>query len=320
MKVYKDFPLSTILWYKIGGIAKFLLDVKSKEDLQKALDFVKKNNFKKVFVIGSGSNLLFSDKYFDGAIIHISAEGKSVRVFDDFFLEAFAGETLDSVVQFSFKNNLAGLEWAGGLPGTVGAAVRGNVGAFGYEIKDVLEEAEAVDIRNGNGEIKKFKRKDIEFSYRDSLFKKNSNLIVVSSVFRLKKVTVGKIEEACQVYLSNIKYRKDNHPQEYPNCGSVFKNITEKEKVKKILEVYPDIEEKVKKSWHGKVSAGYLIKRLGMASFTIGNAQISQKHANFILNLGNAKFSDIISIITTIKSKFLETFGFVPEEEVEIVN
>ncbi|HRN96795.1 MAG TPA: hypothetical protein PLD54_05090, partial [Candidatus Levybacteria bacterium] len=114
--------------------------------------------------------------------------------------------------------------------------------------------------------------------------------------------------------------RKERHPLEYPNCGSVFKNIRKKEDIEKVLAVYPDIKEKIEKDWYGKVSMGYLIQRLGLQGYRVGNAQISEKHALFIVNLGGATSQDVRSIINTVTEKCEETFGFTPEVEVEVVN
>ena len=124
---------------------------------------------------------------------------------------------------------------------------------------------------------------------------------------------------ARQTYLHNMEYRRVRHPLEYPNCGSVFKNIADPVHITKIIEVFPDLEEKIKRDWHGKVAMGYLIKRLDFSEFKIGNAMISPKHCNFIVNLGDAKATDVLSIIKTIQEKFIKTFDFIPEVEVEIV-
>lgn len=319
MNIKKDFPISSILWYKIGGITKFLLEVSNKKDILQALDFVKKNNISKVFVLGDGSNLLFPDEYYDGAVLRIVDGSSSINVKDN-AVDAFAGISLDAVIQTALKHNLTGLEWAGGLPGTVGAAVRGNVGAFGGEVKDVIEETEALIIQNSEFRIQNLKKEELEFGYRSSMIKKNKEIIVISARFRLTPVSFDETQQAWQVYQRNIDYRNKNHPLNFPNSGSIFKNIVEKEKVEKVLLVYPDLKEKVEKDWYGKVSMGYLIKRLGFSGVKIGGAQVSEKHANFIVNLGNAKFTDVLTLIKQIQQKVEESFGFTPEIEIEIVD
>lgn len=318
MKVYSDFTLADILWYKIGGKAQFLIEVESKEDIKKAYEFIKKEKIKKVFFLGLGSNLIFTDDYFDGAIIRFLPNNNSIKLVKPHVIYADAGTILDDVIQFGFQNNLVGLEWAGGLPGNVGAAVRGNVGAFGGEIKDVIKDVVIFEATNGKPRFKNLKRYELKFSYRNSLVKKN-RLGVLEATFRLKQADPATLQRARQTYLNNIEYRKIRHPLEFPNCGSVFKNIAAPSHIEKILNVFPDLEEKIKRDWYGKVSMGYLIKRLDLSGYRVGNAMISPKHCNFIVNLGGAKATDVLTIIKVIQKKFLETFDFVPEIEVEIV-
>src|SRR5256885_15820716 len=121
MQIQYDFPLSKIVWYKVGGIAKCLLECTSKEDIYEAVEFVNKNAFKNIFVLGLGSNLIFAAEYFDGAIIQIASDEsmRDIRMISDTTIEVFAGKPLDSLINFAFDRNLTGLEWAGGLPGTV---------------------------------------------------------------------------------------------------------------------------------------------------------------------------------------------------------
>lgn len=317
MTIYKDYSLSGILWYKIGGVARYLLQVKSKEEIVEALNFIRDNKVNRVLVVGLGSNLIFTDEYFDGAVIQlISPNYKSFKV-DKNIIESFGGEILDDLINFSLDKNLIGLEWAGGLPGTVGAAVRGNVGAFGGEIKDNLLEVEVINIRSG--EIKTLSKEELKFSYRDSFIKESKEFIVLSAKFGLSKGNRKKVDAAKDMYYANTNYRRERHPLEYPNTGSVFKNIKEKDNVEKILSIWPDIKEKVTKDWHGKVSMGYTIERLGLSGYKVGRAQVSTKHPNFIVNLGGAKASEVIEIIDEIKSKVGTTFGFTPEVEAEIV-
>lgn len=320
MNIYKDFDLSRILWYRIGGKARFLLEVSDKEDLLKALDFIEKNNIEKHFVIGLGSNLLFSDEPYDGAVIRFVSAGEStIDEISSGLIYSSACEILDSVIDFALRNNLTGLEWAGGLPGLVGAAVRGNVGAFGGEVKDVLEEAEVLKMENGKWKLGKLNNLQMEFSYRNSLVKKNKDTYVISAFFRLKNAGISKTETARQTYIDHIEHRRRNNPLEYPNCGSVFKNIIKKEEVEVVLDVLPELKENVDKKWHGKVSMGALIGKLGLSGFQVGKAQVSPKHNNFIVNLGGASFMDVLTIIRKIQNDFMDTFGFMPEVEVEIV-
>lgn len=320
MTVVHDAKLSEILWYRIGGTAKYLLECASKQDVLDAFDFIKKERIEKYFVVGLGSNLLFTDGYYDGAVIQIASNNTSeIKLIDKTTVEAFAGVILDDVIQFAFENNLLGLEWAGGLPGTVGAAIRGNVGAFGGEIKDSFNGADVLVLNGKKKEVKSLNRRDIKFDYRSSTIKKNHNMILLSVRFKLERVDDAKLGQGRQTYFANMEYRNQKHPLDYPSTGSAFKNISEPDNVKKILEVFPDMEGDIRIKWHGKVSMGYLVKKLDLSGFQIRNAQISNKHSNFIVNLGGASFLDVLSIIKKIQDEFQDTFGFTPEPEVEIV-
>lgn len=321
MNLHKDLPLSDILWYRIGGTAKFVLDIESKEDVFGAIQFIKEHKPNKVLVVGLGSNLLVSDDYFDGVVFRfVRSENptSSITVADN-TIESFAGETFDDVIKTSFEHNLIGIEWAGGLPGTVGAAVRGNVGAFGGEIKDSVFEVCVVDMNNPDAGFQVLTNEALEFVYRGSKVKKEKNLLVVSVKFSLKKATNEEVQNAKQAYLKNISYREENHPLEYPSCGSTFKNIVDKKGVEEVLSVYPELKEKVETKWHGKVSIAAIIEKLGFLGFKIGNAQASEKHANFIVNLGGATFADVYKIIQAIREEFYDVFGFEPEVEAEII-
>lgn len=321
MQIYSNVLLSTILWYQIGGVAKTVLDVASKEDLYEALTYIKENNVTKVFVLGLGSNLLFSDEGYDGVIIRflMQEDGQGVRLLENNIVESFAGEFLDSVIQAQFENGLVGLEWAGGLPGTVGAAVRGNVGAFGGEIKDVFVKAHCIKLQeNGDYEEITLNHDEMEFSYRSSKVK-TEKLIVVNAQFQLREGTPEELLTAHEKYFENITYRQEKHPLDYPNCGSVFKNISKPEEVERILESWGDIADLVKNKWHGKVSMGYIIARLGFAGQQNGGAQVSEKHQNFIINKGGASANDVKGLITEIEEEMQESFGFTPEIEIEIV-
>jgi UDP-N-acetylmuramate dehydrogenase len=319
MQIHKDFDLSQILWFRIGGKAKYFLQCVSREDILKALDFVEEHHPQRLFICGLGSNLIFSDEYFDGVVIQIAAGEKPQITFSGTLATAFAGETLDTLIQLSFNNKLHGLEWAGGLPGTVGAGIRGNVGAFGGEIKDQLIAAEVLEFDDKNIDVLEMKNEDFHFAYRQSIVKEKKNMIVTFAQFQLSHVEREELVKARSVYVGNKEYRRTHHPLEYPNCGSVFKNIKKPEEVHKIVSVWPDIRSLVKEKWHGKVSMGYVINRLGFPGYKIGGAEVSTKHSNFINNMGGATAKDVLTIIKRIQEMTSETFAVTPEVEVEIV-
>lgn len=320
MQIHEDFLLNQVLWYKIGGKAKYFITCESRDDIVQALEFVEKNKPNKIFICGQGTNLIFSDDYFDGAVIQIVSptENQDIVVRGD-HLTAFAGTILDDAILFAFKHGLTGLEWAGGLPGTVGAGVRGNVGAYGGEVKDSLLTADVIDYSGEKPVLKTLTNEELEFAYRGSFVKSHKKMIVVSATFALKKGNDEELVTAREVYERNRQNRKDKHPLEYPNCGSVFKNLRKPNEVAKVLEVYPEFKENIEKKWYGKVAVASVIEKLGLKGHRVGNAQVSEKHALFIINLGNAKAAEVLQIIQDIKEKFQKTFGFEPEVEVEIV-
>ena len=144
-------------------------------------------------------------------------------------------------------------------------------------------------------------------------------MVVISAKFGFKKATDEELNAAKEIYNKNIQTRKDRHPLEYPNCGSVFKNLRDKEQIEKALSIYPDLKKDVETKWYGKIAVASLIEQLGLKGYRIGDSQVSEKHALFIVNLGHAKAKDALQIINTIQEKFQEKFGFRLEIEVEIV-
>lgn len=321
MQIHEQYPLSEYLWYKIGGKARYFVTVSSPTDIQPLLAFLEEKKPTTFFLCGLGSNLVFKDEDFAGAVISITApeEKQPITVSESGELTVFAGDSLDTAIQFAFANGLTGLEWAGGLPGTVGAGVRGNVGAFGGELKDSLISAEVISLKEPEKGMKTLTNSDLHFSYRHSVIKEQPDLLVISATFALKKASEEELQQAREVYEKNRDYRRTNHPLEYPNCGSVFKNIKAQEQVEKVLSVWPEIRDQVEGKWHGKVSMGYIIRKLGLEGYRVGNAEVSRKHCNFIINLGGAHASDVRAIIKEIQDRCEATFGFRPEVEVEIV-
>ncbi len=322
MHVYTDYQLSDTLWYKIGGKARYFIQASSKEEIIQAVEFIHEKGVKKIFVCGLGSNVVFTDGFFDGAVIQITTpDKKDITLLDDNHIQAFAGVLLDDVINVGFENQLVGLEWAGGLPGTVGAAVRGNVGAYGGEIKDILQEAEVLMLLDDETyEIKRYTNAELRFTYRGSLIKENhGRMIILSALFKLKRASENELVEAKHIYEKHIQQRKERHPLEYPNTGSVFKNIREPEKVAEIIKKFPEIKDLVKEKWFNKVAVAYFIQKFGLQGYRVGDAQISKKHALFIVNLGKATANDVKQVIERVQSTCKEMFGFPLETEVEIV-
>lgn len=278
-KIEKNINLAPLTTFKIGGPAKYFCQVKTEEELIQVIKWAKK---KKVpyFVMGGGSNLLISDQGFKGLVIKLSME--QCQLIENKLLLGSALR-LSRAVMFLVKNNLIGLEWAVGIPGTVGGAVRGNVGAFGQEISDCLLKATVLR----GGKIIELKNKEIKFAYRQSIFKKNKD-IILNVVLGLKK---GKKQENEKIIQDILQRRKKFHPSQ-PSAGCIFKNPKPK-------------------------SAGSLIDQCGLRGKQIGGAKISEKHANFIINTGQARARDVKNLIELIKKQVKDKFDIELKEEIE---
>jgi UDP-N-acetylmuramate dehydrogenase len=211
---------------------------------------------------------------------------------------------LSELVKLAEENSLSGLEWAAGIYGTVGGAIRGNAGAFGGQILDVVKIVEYFDIQKEK--IEQCGIKECFFDYRTSIFKKNKNFIILSCELELKKGEKENIKQKIDNYKS---YRAEHHPLNYPSAGSVFKNP---EPTEKIIKDYPEIVK------NGVVPAGFLIEQAGLKGKVIGGAQISEKHCNFIINLGNATAKDILELIKIAKENVENKFKINLEEEIFI--
>ena len=274
--IKKNVSLKNYTTFKIGGRAKYFYAAKDKEDLIRAITLAKKMKLP-FFILGGGSNLLISDRGFNGLVIKF-------------------GQPLSLYVS-------KGLEWAVGIPGTIQGAVCGNAGAFKQSMQDAVKEVEVFDVKTG--EIKNFKNKDCQFSYKDSIFKKKKNLIILSVKIKNRASEGSEDEDENEVLIASKKsnaqkikeyldYRKERQPLNFPSAGSVFKNPP-------------------------GFSAGELIDECGLKGKKIGNVKISEKHANFIVNLGRGEAKDVMRLIKIIKNRVKKKFGVVLEEEIVIL-
>ena len=232
---------------------------------------------------------------------------------------AEAGYPLTKLFQDSTNKNLTGVEWATGIPGTIGGAIWGNAGAFGNSIGEIVKTVEVFDIREEK--VKVFQNKDCEFKYRDSIFRKIktrapstqnlsarcSDLIILSVEFQLKKGDKKNIENKIKECL---KVRKEKIPYGF-SAGSIFKNIKKQTLNKKQLKTIP-----LKRIKGGKISVAYLIEESGLKGKVIGSAKISEKHANFIINIDKAKSKDVLKLINLVKRKVKKKFGIILEKEI----
>lgn len=303
MKIRQNIQLAKHTTYKIGGRADYFVSIKDSEELKEALKFADDNSLP-IFILAGGSNVLFSDDGYRGLIIKI--DNKKININGN-GITADAGVLMNDLVSQSIENNLAGLEWAGGLPGTVGGAIRGNAGCFGGEIKDVIKE---VAVATNNGEIKLYKNEDCDFGYRDSIFKRN-NEIIMSAVFELK---TGDKENLKTVIFDHIKYRQMKY--RLPSCGSIFKNCPLEIVPQKVREKFKD---KIKTDPFPVLPVAVLIDACGLVGKTIGGAMITKEHANVIHNFNNAKATDVLDLINLAKESVEQKFGIKLEEEVQLM-
>ncbi|MGZ6210210.1 MAG: UDP-N-acetylmuramate dehydrogenase [Syntrophales bacterium] len=288
-RVLFDEPMSRHTSIGVGGIADAVVWPERSEELSRIINFLWQ--FQIPFIpIGNGTNLIVKDGGYKGTVISmlgLSSIRSTERGPEQVLLHAGAGATLSEIVLLSEERSLSGMEFCAGIPGSVGGAVRMNAGAYGSEIKDVVESVELMII---SGEILESGKDDLKFTYRNLDISEGT--IIVGASFSLRKGFEEQIHSRINEILGK---RRNKHPLEYRNAGSIFKNP------------------------NGDVPAGRIIDELGLKGIQIGDAKISEKHGNFIVNLGNAKARDIIALIDMIKTKVNKERGITLQTEVMIV-
>ncbi|WP_317367795.1 UDP-N-acetylmuramate dehydrogenase [uncultured Tyzzerella sp.] len=283
-QIFKDEPMKKHTTFKIGGNADFLLLPKTIEQILGCIKICKENNID-YYIIGNGSNLLVSDKGFRGAIIKLLKNFNKIEI-DKNIIKAQAGATLSAIAKKAYNNSLKGLEFASGIPGTIGGGVCMNAGAYGGELKDVIKQ---VTILKDN-EIVVLSNNECEFEYRNSKILKE-NLTVLEVYIELEN---GKQEDILEKMKQNNKTRNEKQPVEYPSAGSTFKRPLNN-------------------------FAGKLIMEAGLAGKTIGGACISKKHCGFIINNGNATCEDVLKLADFACTKVKEKFDINLEKEVRVI-
>jgi len=284
--VRENEPLASHTTIKIGGPADLFIEPSSIENLEKAMTVIREAGVKWT-AIGRGSNLLVSDKGIEGVVIklgsgldHVEANETKVKV--------GAGTSVVALAMTLSRKGLSGLEFASGIPGSVGGAVYMNAGAHGSDVSRILEKAH---ILFEDGTMEWLSLEDMKFSYRTSVLQKERPGIVLEAIFKLQE---GDPENIKAVIKKNKDYRKDTQPWSSPCAGSIFRNP---------LPNY----------------AGQLVEKAGLKGYSIGGAQISEMHGNFIVNAGNAKAEDVLALIEFVKDKIWELYEVRMETEVEII-
>lgn len=284
-KVLVNEKISNYTTYRVGGKVRCIVYPKGERELIELVNLLKSKNIK-YFTLGNGSNVLFSDEMYDGVIIKLDNFNRIEINDNKIYVEA--GYPLIKLSNVAVKNGLAGLEFASGIPGTVGGALFMNAGAYGEDMSKIVKSARVLV----DGEIKEFSNEELQFSYRTTMLQDHLDYVCVSVNLELKK---GDSEELQNIVDLRREQRRATQPLNYPSAGSVFRNPT-------------------------GMYAGKIIEDLGLKGFTIGKATVSPKHANFIVNMGNAKASDIKNIIDYIKLKAKAKYNIKLHVEQRLIN
>ncbi len=281
-----DEPMKKHTSTKVGGPCDCLVEPTSIKEIQGVVKYAKDNNIE-YYVIGKGSNLLVKDEGYRGLIIKITDKFSDIEV-DGEYIKVFSGCSVPKLAQIAKQNELAGLEFACGIPGSVGGGIRMNAGAYGSEMVNVVERVGYLDEK---GNIVEIANSQAKFTYRHSMFVDHPEYIVIYAIFKLEK---GNIDEIINKMETNMTSRKEKQPLEYPNFGSVFKRP----------EGY---------------FVGKLVDDCNLKGYKIGGAQVSTKHSGFIVNIDNATCKDIIDLIEYVKKTVYEKFNVMLQEEVVIL-
>ena len=275
-------PLSKHTTFRIGGNADMFVSVNNVEELKAVVTACNENDIP-MFIIGNGSNLLVSDEGMRSVVVALDGEFKDISL-EENTITCGAGAILSKLCTFALSNSLKGLEFAYGIPGTVGGAAYMNAGAYGGEMKDVVKSVTHITRK---GEIVTLPLSELDLAYRHSIYKTTDD-IIISVTFELETGDADEIKEKMNDFMTR---RKTKQPLEYPSAGSVFKR--------------PE----------GNF-AGTLIEQCGLKGKTIGGAQVSEKHAGFIINIGDATCDDVLNLISFVQDTVKEQTGYYLEREI----
>ena len=287
-KIYINEEMKKHTSFKIGGPAECLIKIESVDQIKEVYKIAKEFNIP-LTVIGNGSNLLVSDRGIKGIVLKIEIKKLEIQEDDDKVnIIVGSGEKLGIIAQKFLNQEIEGFEFAAGIPGTIGGAIRMNAGAHGKEMKDIVKTVTYID-REGN--IKKINNSEAEFKYRNSIFS-HKDYVIIEAELKLQK---GNKEEILAKMQEYANFRKEKQPFEFPSAGSTFKRGED-------------------------FITARLIDECGLKGYQIGDAQISEKHAGFIINKGNATAEDVMKLIEYTKEQIYNKFGKRIETEIEILN
>ena len=294
--ILRDESMKKHTSFKIGGIADFFIKIKEIDEIKYVLNICKENNIP-LRVVGNGTNLLVKDEGIRGIVLKI--EIHDIKFEDKHEINASvkennvkvivgSGVPLAKLAQILLKKSITGFEFASGIPGTIGGAVRMNAGAYGSEFKDIVVETTCMDY---NGKIFTLNNKEQKFEYRKSVFQSEKYIILQSNLLLKHSENAEIIKEKMEEYKNS---RREKQPIEFPSAGSTFKRGTD-------------------------FITAKLIDECGLKGYSIGGAQVSTKHAGFIINTGNATAKDVLELVEFVKNKVLEKFGKKIELESEVI-
>lgn len=281
-----DEPLNNHTTFKIGGNCIALIEPREVSDIVETIKICRENSIK-FFVIGNGSNLLVPDEGYNGVIIKLKSEFSTIQVEGEYLI-VNSGAKLSEVYTVAYENSLTGFEFASGIPGTIGGAIYMNAGAYGGEMKDIVESVQVLDL--DNFELRELKNEELEFSYRKSIIQRR-NYIVTTIKLKLQK---GNKEKINAVYEDLRERRNSKQPLNFGSAGSTFK----------------------RPEGH---FASKLIEDAGLKGYHINDAWVSEKHSGFIVNKGNASFKEVMELIEYVQKVVFEKFGVKLETEVRIL-
>lgn len=276
-------PMAQHTTFKIGGAAALYIEVFKPSQLSQIIKICNENAFK-YYILGNGSNLLVSDDGIDMVVITLKGDFKRIDRLDDNTIYCGSGVSLATLCREAENNSLSGLEFAWGIPGSVGGAVYMNAGAYGGEMKNVVYSVNHID---KEGKIGTIKNHDLDFSYRHSVYKDNG-FVIIGITVKLKVDSKTSIRNRMDDYMQR---RRDKQPLDYPSAGSVFRRP------------------------QGNF-AGALIEQCGLKGKTLGRAQVSEKHSGFIINMGGATSKDVEQLIDLIQTQVKEKTGYTLEREI----
>ena len=282
---YENYNIKKYNTYRLNIIAKYVVFVKNIDELVNLLKYIKENNIK-YLILGNGSNIIFEDDYYDGIIIKLDKLNNLKVNGTEVYVEC--GYSLMKLSRDVLEYGLSGLEFAAGIPGLLGSSIAMNAGAYNKEMASVVKEAQVITDKL---ELITLTNEELEFEYRDSFLKKNKKYICISAILSLE---YGNKEESLELINKRRERRMETQPLEYSSAGSVFRN--------------PE-----------GMYAGELIEKCGLKGYNINGAEVSEKHANFIVNKGGCTGKDILDLIRLIQKKVKEEYNVELVLEQEII-